>query len=256
MRLAITREVSAAIERCELTLLAREPIDLLTARRQHETYERTLRDVGCSVVRLAADDEIPDSVFIEDIAVVFPALAIITRPGAESRRRETAPVAEALARYRPLVYIEPPGTLDGGDVLVAGTRVFVGETPRTNAAAIAQMGRHLVPHGYTVHTVPVRGCLHLKSAVTAVADDTLLINREWVAAERFRPLQLLDVDPSEPHGANAVRVDDALIYPTAFPRTRARLDARRLQVTGVDVSELAKAEGAVTCCSLIFDVNW
>jgi dimethylargininase len=252
MRIAITRQVSAAIERCELTHLAREPIDVERARRQHETYEQTLKNAGCAMVRLAAGAEMPDSVFIEDIAVVFGELAIITRPGAESRRGETAAVAEALAPYRSLVHIEPPGTIDGGDVLTAGTRVFVGASPRTNAAGIAQMGRHLAPYGYTVHMVPVRGCLHLKSAVTAIADDTLIVNPEWVPADHFRPFHLLHVHPAEPYGANALRVGGALIYPTVFPRTRARLQARGLHVTEVDVSELAKAEGAVTCCSLIF----
>lgn len=253
MRIAMTREVSAAIGRCELTHLARAPIDLQTARRQHDAYEERLKDAGCTVVRLAADDEMPDSVFIEDIAIVFAEVAIITRPGAESRWGETTAVAQALGVYRPLVSIEPPGTLDGGDVLVAGTRVFVGESPRTNAAAVSQMDRLLAPRGYTVQTVPVHGCLHLKSAVTAVSEDTLLINPDWAPAERFRSFQLLDVHPAEPYGANGLLIGDTVIYPTAFPRTRARLDARKVRVANVDVSELAKAEGAVTCCSLIFD---
>lgn len=250
--IAMTRDVSAAIDRCELTHLSRGPIDVQIARRQHEAYEQGLRDAGCVVVHLAAGDDMPDSVFIEDIAVVFDDLAIVTRPGAESRRVETTAVAEALAAYRPLVHIEPPGTLDGGDVLVAGTRVFVGESRRTNAAAILQMGRHLAPHGYLVHIVPVTGCLHLKSAVTAVSDDTLLINPEWVAADRFRPFNLIEVHPVEAYGANALRVGAGVIYPNAFPRTSARLQSRGIRVAEVDVSELAKAEGAVTCCSLIF----
>ena len=252
MRLALTRDISPAIVRCELTHLAREPIDLPTLRRQHDAYEQRLKDAGCSVVRLAAEEEMPDSVFIEDIAVVFDELAIITRPGALSRRGETGAVADAIAAYRPLVHIEEPATIDGGDVLTVGKRVFVGESLRTNAAAISQMARHLAPHGYTVHIVPVRGCLHLKSAVTAVSDDTLLINTAWVPAERFRPLTLLEVHPAEPCGANALRVGAAVIYPTAFPRTCARLKARGMLVAEVDVSEIAKAEGAVTCCSLVF----
>jgi dimethylargininase len=252
MRLALTREISPAIGRCELTHLEREPIDLQTARRQHAAYEQRLKDAGCSVVRLSAEDEMPDSVFIEDIAVVFDELAIITRPGALSRRGETEAVAEALAAFRPIVHIEAPATIDGGDVLAVGRRVFVGESPRTNAAAISQMARHLAPHGYTVHIVPVRGCLHLKSAVTAVADDMLLINPEWVPAERFRPLTLLEVHPAEPYGANALRVGTDVIYPTAFPRTCARLEGRGIRVAQVDVAEIAKAEGAVTCCSVIF----
>jgi dimethylargininase len=255
MRIAITREVSAAIERCELTHLARQPIDLPTARRQHDAYQQALQDLGCSIVCLTAEDDMPDSVFIEDVALVFPELAIITRPGADTRRAETAAVAEAIAAYRPIVHIDPPGTVDGGDVLTAGSRVFVGESARTNAAAVSQIRRHLAPHGYTVDPVPVRGCLHLKSAVTALAEDLLLINPEWVPAACFRPFRLLEVDAAEPYGGNALLVGDGLMYPTAFPRTRARLDACGLRVVGVDVSELAKAEGAVTCCSLIFDAK-
>jgi dimethylargininase len=254
MHLALTRDISPAIVRCELTHLAREPIDVAMARRQHDAYEQRLREAGCSVARLAADSDLPDSVFIEDTAVVFDELAIITRPGALSRRRETDAVAEAMAAYRPIVRIEEPATLDGGDVLTVGKRVFVGESPRTNAAAISQMARHLAPHGYTVHLVPVQGCLHLKSAATLVSDGTVLINPAWVPADRFRPLTLLEVHPAEAYGANALRIGAGVIYAAAFPRTSARLLGRGIQVTEVDVSEIAKAEGAVTCCSLVFRV--
>jgi len=253
MRMAFTRDVSPAIVRCELTHLAREPIDVETARRQHGAYEQALKQAGCSVVRLAAGDQMPDSVFIEDIAVVFDEIAVITHPGAESRRGETTAVVEALAPYRPLVHIEPPGTVDGGDVLIVGKRVFVGDSRRTNGAAISQMARHLAPFGYTVHLVPVHGCLHLKSAATAVADDTLLVNPDWVEVDRFRPLHVLAVHPAEPSAGNALRIDGEVIYPTAFPRTSARLADRGIGIVEVDVSELAKAEGAVTCCSLVFN---
>ena len=194
----------------------------------------------------------PISVFIEDTAVVFPELAVIMRPGAVSRRcGETEAVAAALAAHRPVVSIAEPATIDGGDVLIVGRRVFVGESWRTNAAATAQMARNLAPHGYTVHLVPVRGCLHLKSAVTAVSDDTVLVNPEWVPADSFRPLARIEVHPAEPAGANALWAGDIVIYPTACPRTSARLEHARGHVVEVDVSELAKAEGAVTCCSLL-----
>jgi dimethylargininase len=253
MRIAITREISRAFERCELTHLARQPIDLAKARRQHEAYEKALAGAGCQVDRIGATDDMPDSVFIEDAAVVVDELAIVTRPGAESRRRETAAVAAALAPHRRLVMIESPGTLDGGDVLRVGTRVFVGESARTNAAAISQMTHHLAPLGYTVHAVPVEGCLHLKSAVSAISVDTLLFNPAWVRAGCFRPLNLVEVDPAEAYAANALLVGDAVIYPTAFPRTAARIRQYGGRVVELDVSELAKAEGAVTCCSLIFE---
>jgi len=253
MPAAITRAVSSGIARCELTHLARQPIDVDRVRRQHDAYEQRLIGAGYPVTRLGADGDIPDSVFIEDIAVVFDELAIVTRPGAVSRRAETAAVADALRPLRPLHTIDPPGTIDGGDVLTIGRRVFVGESRRTNAAAIGQMRAILAPHGYTVIGVAVGGCLHLKSAVTAIADDMLLINRDWVRPEPFQACRLLDVDPGEPAGANALRLRDGVIYPLTFPRTRARIEERGIRVVDVDVSEIAKAEGAVTCCSLIVD---
>ena len=252
MKIAITREISDAFERCELTHLARQPIDLANARRQHDAYEKALVGAGCRVDRIPATDDMPDSVFVEDAAIVVDELAIVTRPGAESRRRETAAVAAALAPYRPLVTIEAPGAIDGGDVLRVGTRVFVGESARTNSAAIAQLIHHLAPLGYTVHAVKVEGCLHLKSAVSAITEDTLLFNPAWVHGDAFRPLTLVEVDPAEAYAANALLVGDDVIYPTAFPRTAARIRQRGGRVVQVDVSELAKAEGAVTCCSVIF----
>lgn len=254
MRIAITREVSPAIGRCELTHLERQPIDVELARAQHRAYQACLAGLGCRVETLPAAPELPDSVFVEDVAVVLDELAILTRPGAESRRPEVAAIAEALRPYRPLHAIEAPGTVDGGDVLRVGRRLYVGLSSRSNAAAIEQMREVLAPHGYTVQGVPVAGCLHLKSAVTQVAEGTLLINRAWVDPAAFAGLELIDVDPAEPYAANALRVGEELIYPAAFPATRRRLEARGLTVHTVDVSELAKAEGAVTCCSLVFEI--
>jgi len=177
--------------------------------------------------------------------------------GAVSRRPEVRGVAAVLRRYRDVVPIEPPATIDGGDVLVAGKRVFVGQTSRTSSAAIAKLREILGPMGYTVDGVDVTGCLHLKSAVTALADDRLLINRAWIGAgladNVFRGFDLIDTDQAEPYAANVVRAGGALIYPSAFPRTRAKLERLGLDVIAVDVGELAKAEGAVTCCSLIFE---
>ena len=253
MLIAITREVSPAIERCELTHLARSPIDVGLARRQHDAYEQCLVEAGCTVRRLPAGDDMPDSVFIEDTSVVFDELAIVTRPGAASRRVETPVVAEALRKFRTIHCIEAPATLDGGDVLVVGRTVFVGRSGRTNDAGIEQMRRILQPFGYTTCGVDVRGCLHLKSAVTTVGDGRLLLNPEWVQPSDFAAFPVVSVDPTEPFGANALRVGDRLIYSAAFPQTRCRLERCGLNVVTVDVSETAKAEGGVTCCSLVFD---
>lgn len=253
MKLALTRDVSDAIANCELTHLARAPIDLGAARAQHRAYEQALNDAGYRVERLAAGPDLPDSVFIEDVAVVLPELAIVTRPGAAARRGEIPAVADALGRYRPLRRIEAPGTIDGGDVLTIGRRVYVGVSTRTNLDAIAQMRRILAPDGYSVFEVEVKGCLHLKSAVTALNDDVLLVNPAWLPRDPFVSFERLSIDPSEPMAANALRLSDRIVYPSAFPRTADRIAVRGFRLACVDVSELAKAEGAVTCCSLILE---
>ena len=257
--MALTREISPAILNCELTHLARAPIDLGRARAQHADYEWALVEAGCTVRRLHADDEMPDSVFVEDIAVIVDELAVMTRPGAESRRGEAPAIMDALVKtqalhFRPLVMIEEPATVDGGDVLLVDKHLFVGASSRTNAAGVDQLRRIFNRAGYTVQAVPVRGCLHLKSAVTAVAPDTVLLNPEWVPPDAFAAYERIEVDAKEPHAANALLLAGRVIYPTAFPRTRERLEAAGVTIRPVDVSELAKAEGAVTCCSLIFEV--
>ena len=250
--IAITREVSSTMDRCELTHLPRVPIDVARAAAQHQEYERALARLGCSTERLPSLAAMPDAVFIEDTAVVFDEFAIITRPGAVSRRAETVAVADALRSFRPVSFIEPPGTMDGGDVLVVGRTILIGRSARTNGAAVAQLTRLVDRYGYEVRPVGLRGCLHLKSAVTAVSDDVLVVNRQWLSAEQLQPFECVDVPPDEPGAANVVRVGGRILAARAFPRTRERLEARGLQVIDVDVSEIAKAEGALTCCSLIF----
>ncbi len=250
--MAITREVSPSIGRCELTHLAREPIDVELARAQHRHYEECLATLGCRIRRLSPEPALPDAVFVEDAAIVLDELAIIARPGAASRQPETQSIAEALVPHRRLVFIEAPGTLDGGDVLHIGKTLFVGLTRRSNSAGVEQLRTSLAPLGYTVKGVPVDGCLHLKSGVTQVAENTLLVNPSWVDAGAFRPMNLIEVDTSEPFAANALWVGGTVVYPSAYPGTRARLEAQGISVMLVDVSELTKAEGGVTCCSLIF----
>src|SRR5438876_7722521 len=248
---ALTREVSPALGACELTHLSRVPIDVELARAQHRQYEQALCDAGYRVQRLGASEEMPDSVFVEDIAVVFDEIAIMTRPGAESRRVETPAIADVLRLHRPLHVIEAPGTMDGGDVLVAGRQVFVGLSTRTNDEAAAQLRSALEPFGYAVRTVIVRGCLHLKSAATALAADVVLLNPEWIAPSIFGGFSIVEIDPEEPAAANALRLDDRILFPASFPRTAARIERRGFRLSFVDATEVAKVEGAVPCCSLI-----
>jgi len=254
MKLALTREVSRSITQCELTHVARTPIDLATARAQHHEYEQALETLGVRVVRLPELHDRPDAVFVEDAALVLDEVAVLTRPGAASRRPEVEAMAEALAPYRRTVRIAEPATLDGGDVLRLGRTLYVGLTQRTTAQGIASLRALLAPFGYEVREVQVAGALHLKTAVTQVSDEWILVNPEWVDASHFEGYDVLTVDPGEPFSANAVLVNGGVIHSTAFPRTQAMLRAHGIRVVGVDASELAKAEGGVTCCSLIFDV--
>ena len=260
--LALTRSVPASIARCELTHLAREPIDYARAVQQHEQYEQALVRAGCRVQRLPDAPDMPDSVFVEDTAVVFDDVAVIARPGAASRRGELAGMVDALTPHRRMAVIQPPGTLDGGDVLVTPGRVFVGISGRTNAEGARQLASHIAASGYEVIAVPVTGCLHLKSAVTLVVPPkggnyrdgegpTLLINRDWIDASHFDGFELIDVDPAEPAAANVLSIGEHVICALDHPRTRRRLEAAGVVTLPVPADELAKAEGGVTCCSVL-----
>ena len=251
-RWAITRDVSKSLGQCELVHQARVAIDLAVARRQHTGYETCLERLGCELIRLPEEPDMPDAVFVEDTAVVLDEIALITRPGAASRRLETESTAVALRPFRDILRIESPAFLDGGDVLVMGKDIYVGLSNRTNKHAVDQMRRWLAPYGYRTHSVEVSGCLHLKSAVTSVSERALLVNPDWINPGAFGPYEIIKVHPDEAHGANGLWIGRAVIYPLAFPRTAERLDKRGIRIEFVDLSELAKAEGAVTCCSLVF----
>lgn len=254
MPFAITREVSPRFNECEITHIERTPIDLDIARAQHRTYVEALKELGCDVLELPAEADLPDSVFVEDTAFILPEAAVITRPGADSRKPETESIAQALSPHTRLLFLQPPATLDGGDVLVVGKEIFIGLSTRSNDEAIRQLNNLLKEYGYSVTGVSLHDCLHLKSAVTRVNDDTLLINKNWVDTQPFVEYELIEVDPSEPYAANCLPIGNFIIYPASFPRTRAQLEEHGYKIVSVEVDELAKAEGAVTCCSLILAV--
>jgi len=251
MSLAITRAVSPDMAQCQLTHLPRVPVDLERARAQHRNYQAALLQLGCEVIELPAAPAAPDSVFIEDTALVLDEVAVLCRPGAEARRGEVPAVAEVMRPLRRLGSIDAPGTVDGGDLLVAGRQVFAGLTTRSNSAGLAQLAELLAPFGYTVTPVPVAACLHLKSAVTCLSEEFLLVNPAWIDRSVFAGFGLIEICPDESHAANVLRTAGGLIYPNCFPRTQERLAAAGFEVLTVDVSELQKAEGAVTCCSLL-----
>jgi dimethylargininase len=253
MPIALIRAVPESLAHCELTHLARTPIDVTRAAEQHQRYEDTLRSLGCTVRHLPATHELPDSVFVEDVAVVLDELAIITRPGAESRRPERESIAAVLSEYRPLHAIQAPGTLDGGDVLRIGRTLFVGLSTRTDEDGARQLARLTAPFGYTVHCVQTTACLHLKSAATAIGGSRLLCNPEWIDTRVFGDRETLAIDPDEPHAANVLRIGDTILCAAAHERTAVALQSSGYRVVTVDVSELAKAEAGVTCCSVIIE---
>jgi len=221
---AITRELSAAIGNCELTFVARSRIDAGLASQQHQQYQAVLSSLGCELVTLPAEPKLADSVFIEDTAIVLDEVAVLCRPGVESRRPEVRSVEDLLKKY----------------------------STRSNQSGIDQLSDIVADYGFSVQTVEVTKCLHLKSAVSAVAPDLLLLNPDWIDGSAFSGYELIEVDREETHAANALPVGRRVVYPSSFPHTMEKLVARGIDVIPVDISELQKAEGAVTCCSLIF----
>lgn len=252
MIVALTRPTGEELAQCELTHIDRTPIDIDRACEQHEAYLETLRSLGVTVVEMERLPDHPDAVFVEDTALVLNEVAVIMRPGAASRRGETESVARELARYRPVVELSEPATLDGGDIIVIGRRILVGEASRSNPAGVAALRDLLTPFGYSVESVPVHGVLHLQSAATKVDQDTLIYNRGQVDLG-FLDVRLLEAHPDEPQGANVVRIGDALLADASAPRTLESLNAHGCNVYPVHVDEFAKAEGAISCKGIIFE---
>jgi len=255
MLTAITRAVSPDLGDCELTFLSRQQIDVARAIAQHEAYCARFEERGVRVLHLPAEENSPDALFVEDTALVLDELAVIARPGAASRRAETARVAEALSEYRPLQFIQSPATLEGGDVLRIGRTLFVGQSARTNPEGIAQLRQRLAPYDYRVQAVAVRGCLHLKTGCTFLGSNSLLINRDWVVGASFAGFELIDLPKTESFAANTLVIGGMVLLPDSFPQTHALLESRGFTVQTLDISELQKAEAGLSCLSLLFEVE-
>jgi len=249
--LALVREVSPQLAQCELTHLERTAIDAQRAAHQHREYTQALQALGCTLEWLPPLPHCPDGVFVEDTAVVLPEIAVVTRPAVTSRRAETASVATALAQRARVSRIAESGCLEGGDVLHIGRTLHVGASGRTNAAGIAQLAALLKPCGYRVAPAALAGCLHLKSACSFIPPDVLLVNPYWVDPAIFGPLRVIAIDEREPHAANTLTIGGTTLVSAAYPHTRGRLEAAGVGTRAVEVSELHKAEGGLTCMSLL-----
>lgn len=249
---ALTRAVSRTLGSCQLTCLERQPIDIELAIAQHRNYERTLRDLGVRVISLPEQPDLPDAVFVEDPLVVFDELAIVAPMGCESRRGESESLAEAISPFRPVRRLREPATLEGGDVMRIGRDIFVGLSSRTNEAGISQLAHELKPFGYRVRAVEVRGCLHLKSACCSIGDGAILANRQWLDERALKGYPIVNVADEEPGSANILSVAGTILMPAAFPQTGRILRRRNADVRTLDISELMKAEAAMTCSSVVF----
>jgi dimethylargininase len=249
--IAFLREVSPRLAECELSYLGRAAIDAERAREQHARYAAQLAALGLSLEWLEPLPAHADGVFVEDTAVLLPEIAVITRPGVTSRRSEVTSVAAGLAPHRPLTRIAAPGCLEGGDVVRIGRTLYVGASGRSNSQGIEQLAKALAACGYQVRAVAMRDCLHLKSAATFIPPDILLANPAWVDPRSFDARTVVEVAEGEAFAANSLTLAGVTLVSAAFPRTERRLQQAGVTTRALDVSELQKAEAALTCMSLI-----
>ena len=250
--IALTHAVSPNIVKGERTYRDQQPIDLARARQQHAAYCDTLRSHGLEVITLEANLDLPDAVFTEDPAVVVDELAVMTHMAAESRWGESAAIAAALAPYRKIVHMAPPACLDGGDVLQVGTRLYVGQSTRTNRAGTRALADFLSPYGYQVIPVPVHDCLHLVTGATALDATTILAATDWIDTSPFEGYRILPVPRDEGPAANILPLDGVILMASGYPQTAELVAREGYNVELIDNSELEKAEGSLTCLSLIF----
>ena len=247
---AYLRDVPDSFVRCVTSVAPVPPLDPRLARRQHAAYRKALEQGGFTTVMLDADEAHPDCCFVEDAAVVLDGRAIINRVGHPSRRGEVPPVAAALAESMPTTEMEPPARLDGGDVLRVGRRLFVGMSDRSDAAGAEALAAFAGPV-WEVVPVAVEGALHLKSAVSALDDDTLLAERGRVDESAFEGFRVLRPAPGESHAANVVRLaDGSMLVAASTPATAELMAAAGFEVHTVDVGEFGRADGGLSCLSI------
>lgn len=252
--IALTHLPSPRMQACERTFVPHLPIDLALAAQQHADYCWALADCGATVRTLDVNTSLPDCAFIEDTAVVLDEVAILCSMGAPSRQGEPTGIEPVLREYRPMERIELPATLEGGDVLHIGRRILMGNSSRTNSLGFDAFEKIVRRFGYEVTQIPVRGSLHLKTACTALPDGCLLVNSDWIDTSSLASLdfQLIPVPVSEPWGANLCLIGGNILLPAAHRQTAELVSRLGFVVRPVNISEFAKAEGGVTCLSLIF----
>jgi dimethylargininase len=252
MRRALVRPISVTFADAITMRPKSAPIEVALARQQHHAYVDALSRAGAEIVQLAAEDEFPDGCFVEDCALIADGVALITRPGAPSRRGEVESVRRALERVLRVELTEAPATLDGGDCMRVGKRIFVGRSQRTNEAGIARVREVFAPLGYHVIAIPLHDVLHLKCVCSPLDDETILLADGTLPRELFAGVGVLPVPSHEECAANAVAIGRTVLVADGHPET-ARVVARHgLEVLAVETSEIRKADGALTCLSLLY----
>lgn len=219
---------------------------------QHNVYIETLRSLGLEVIVLESLPNYPDSYFVEDAAIITPEIAVVTNPGARARRGEEQEIEPVLSQYRETTHIQAPGTLDGGDVLLVEKQVFIGISERTNLSGANQLGQMLEHYGYSWTTIPVGGGLHLKSSVNYIGANKLFLSQQFYDHEAFQAFEKIIVDDEEIYAANTLWVNNHLITPKGFPKTKNKLTSLGFPIIQLDVSEARKMDGGLTCMSLRF----
>jgi dimethylargininase len=248
---AICRGVPATFDRALVQARPAEPIRVDVARRQHRAYVEALRSFGLEVTVLPAAPEFPDCCFVEDCAVYAAGVALITRPGAVARRGEEGSVANALQRYARVERMTDPATLDGGDCLRVGKRWYVGRSGRTNAAGVHRLRQVFEPLGFAVTEIPLGPILHLKCVCSALSENRMLLAEGSILPEVFGDVHIVSVPAEEAYAANCLCVDGTVLLAAGFPATRRVLEAEGFTVREVDTSEMRKADGSLTCMSIL-----
>jgi len=249
--IALMHLPSPQMQACERTYVPHEAIDSRRIAQEHAAYCNLLTDCGAVVRQLDVNRDWPDCAFVEDTAVVLDEVAILCSMGAVSRRAEPQGIESVLREYRDVLHIELPAMIEGGDVLRIGDKLFVGQSRRTNAEGIAALATIAGRYGYKVTGVPVRRALHLKTACTAAPDGRLLVNPTWIDTAALCDYELIRIPEEEPWGANVALVETTVLMNAAHVATAELVRSLGFQVRTTDLSEFAKAEGGVTCLSLL-----
>jgi len=252
-KIALTRGISAGIDRCEVSFINRVAIDVQKMKQQHRAYEEMLRSMGYEVIQILADDSCPDCCFIEDTALLLDEIAVITYPGSVARRGEVPGVVPTIEKYRKTLRIEPPATLEGGDVLRIGRNLYVGLTQRTNAEGVDALRTLVAPYGYKVTAVPTPGALHMKSVCTAADDRTIVADPTRVDVSPLRDYDMIEIAPEEWMGGDLLPIKGIVWMIEGFPKLKSALEARGFNVRTLNMSEFLKAEAGLTCLSLLFE---